>query len=151
MTKQELKSTIIEHWLLFRVFCGLKIDALRLDFAIFMADALQRAKNKRFYVIENAQGKLIWLCNEDIRAMKKPRRVRRLVNGKLRTYKITMLPKNFDHLTLMKDCLYYTPISRQNSIGISVEERNCKRKKWLEYLERIRTNRLLGKLKAENK
>ena len=48
MKTNELKAHVIEKWLLFRVLCQLKMDALRLDFAIFMADSLQRAKNKRF-------------------------------------------------------------------------------------------------------
>ena len=149
MTKQQLKAKLKERWILFRVFIGLKIDALRLDMAVFMADALQRARNKRFYVIENAQGKLIWICNDDIAAMKKPRRVRKLVNGRLRTYKISMLPKNVDHLTIMRDSLYYTPISRNNSNGITVEERNRRVAGWLKYMERIRMNRLVGKLEAK--
>lgn len=148
MKVRKLKAQLYEQWLLFRVFCQLKMDALRLDFAIFMANALQRAKNKRFYVIQNAQGKLIWVCNEDIKAMKRPRRVRKVINGKLQTFKITMLPKNFDHLTLMRECYYYTPIDRNNSNGITVEERHQKQKKWLQYMEQIRMNRLFGKLKA---
>ena len=149
MTKQEFYARVRESWLLFRIWCGLKFDALRLDLAIFMANALQRARNKRFYVIENAGGKLIWICNDDIKAMKKPRRVRKLIKGKLRTFKISMLPKNVTHLDIARDCLYYTPLSRNNSNGITVEERNQKRAGWLKYMERIRMNRLFGQLKAK--
>ena len=148
MKTSELKAHIIEKWLMFRVLCQLKKDALRLDFAIFMADSLQRAKNKRFYVIENNVGKLIWLCNDDIKAMKKPRRVRKLVDGRLRTFKISMLPKNITHLDIMRDCLYYTPIDRNNSNGISLEERNRRQTKWIKYMEKIRMNRIFGKLQA---
>ncbi|MBQ6724030.1 MAG: hypothetical protein IJQ84_05910 [Paludibacteraceae bacterium] len=148
MKTSELKAHIIEKWLMFRVLCQLKMDALRLDFAIFMADSLQRAKNKRFYVIENNVGKLIWLCNDDIKAMKKPRRVRKLVDGRLRTFKISMLPKNITHLDIMRDCLYYTPIDRNNSNGISLEERNRRQTKWIKYMEKIRMNRIFGKLQA---
>lgn len=149
MTKQQFFYNLREKWLLVRVFFGLKMDALRLDFAIFMANALQRARNKRFYVIENAQGKLIWICNEDIKLMKRPRRVRKIIGGRLRTFKVTMLPKNVTHLDIMRECLYYTPISRNNSNGITVEERNRKQEKWIRYMETIRMNRLFGKLKAK--
>jgi hypothetical protein len=138
-----------EKWILFRVFCQLKSDALRLDLAIFMANALQRAQNKRFYVIRNAHNKLIWVCNDDIRQMKQPRRVRRLINGQLRTFKVRLLGKNVTHMDIMRECLYYTPIDRNNSNGISVEERNAKRAGWLEYMERIRMDRMYGKLRVK--
>ena len=144
-----LKLKLIENWILIRVFFQLKMDALRLDMAIFMADALQRAKNKRFYVIRNAHDKLIWVCNDDIRQMKQSRKVRRLVNGKLVTFNVRLLGKDVTHLDIMRDCLYYTPIDRNNSNGITVEERNTKRAAWLEYMERIRMNRMCGKLKAK--
>ncbi|MBQ8100056.1 MAG: hypothetical protein IJ640_00360 [Prevotella sp.] len=148
MKLEQIKIKIREQWLLFRVFCGLKMDGLRLSLAIFMADALQCARNKRFYVIENAQGKLIWLCNDDIKQMKKPRRVRKYVGGKFRTFKIRMLPKNISHLDIMRDCYYYTPLDRNNGNGLTVAERNQKRVAWIKYMERIRMNRLFGKLEA---
>ncbi len=149
MKATELKLKIIEKWLLFRVFCQLKMDALRLDLAIFMANALQRAKNKRFYVIQNAHNKLIWVCNEDIKQMKRPRRVRKIIDGKLRTFKVRMLDKNITHLDVMRECLYYTPLDRNNSNGITVEERNKKRTAWLDYMEKIRMDRMFGKLKVK--
>lgn len=149
MTKQEIKLKLYENWILVRVFFQLKMDALRLDMAIFMANALQRAKNKRFYVIQNAHNKLIWVCNDDIKQMRQPRKVHRLINGKLRTFKVRMLGKNITHLDIMRECLYYTPIDRNNSCGITVEERNTKRAAWLDYMERIRMDRMYGKLKAK--
>lgn len=149
MNLTQFKSQLKEWWIMFRVFCGLKIDALRLDFAVFMANALQRAHNKRFYVIENAHHKLIWVCNEDIKMMKRPRRVRKIIDGKLRTFKVTMLPKNITHLDIMQNCFYYTPISRNNPNGITIEERNQKQKNWIRYMETIRMNRMFGKLKAK--
>lgn len=149
MTLQEFRMNLREKWIIFRVFCQLKSDALRLDLAIFMANALQRAQNKRFYVIRNAHNKLIWVCNDDIRQMKKPRRVRRLINGQLRTFKVRLLGKNVTHMDIMRECLYYTPIDRNNSNGISVEERNAKRAGWLEYMERIRMDRMYGKLRVK--
>lgn len=156
MTKQQFiiawhnfKVQAAEDWLTFRIFCKLKMDALRLDFAIFMCDALQRANNKRFYVIRNAQDKLIWVCNEDIKLMKRPRRVRKLINGKLQTFKVSMLPKHTTHLDIMRECLYYTPSSRNNSDGLSPAERMQRRQGWLKYMERIRMNRIVGKLQAK--
>jgi hypothetical protein len=81
--------------------------------------------------------------------MKRPRRVRKIINGKLREFKVTMLPKNVTHLDIMEQCLYYTPISRNNSNGITVEERNKRQAKWLKYMESIRLNRMFGKLKIK--
>ena len=98
MTKQQFKAFFIEKWLLTRIFFQLKLDGLRLSLAVFMCNALQKARNKRFYVIENAQGKLIWVCNDDIDQMKRPRRVRRIINGRLSTFTVRMLPKSVSHL-----------------------------------------------------
>jgi hypothetical protein len=131
------------------VFFQLQMDALRLRFAIYMANALQKARNKRFYVIENTQGKLIWLCNEDIKIMQKPKKVRKLVNGKLREFKFYMISPKATHLDIMRDCLYYTPESWNNSNGITVEERNQKTQKWLRYMEKVRMDRIFGKYKLK--
>jgi hypothetical protein len=81
--------------------------------------------------------------------MRKPRRVRKLINGRLVTFKVRMLPKGTTHLDVMRDCVYYTPESWNNSNGITVEERNKRSKKWLEYLERKRYDRMFGKLKLK--
>lgn len=142
----KLKQKIIELWLMFRVYLQLKMDSVRLSLAIFMANALQKAKNKRFYVIPNAKNQLIWVCNDDIKQMKKPRTVRKLVNGKLRTFKVRMIDKNATHLDIMRECLYYTPLNRNNANGITVDERNQKKAKWLQYMEKIRMDRMFGKL-----
>lgn len=132
-----------------QVFFQLKMDGLRLQFAIYMANALQKARNKRFYVIENAQGKLIWLCNDDIKEMKKPKKVRKLINGKLRTFKFWMLNPKTTHLDIMRDCLYFTADSLNNNNGITVEERNKKQKKWIAYMEKVRMDRIFGKYKLK--
>ena len=138
-----------EKFALTQVFFQLKMDGLRLQFAIYMANALQKARNKRFYVIENAQGKLIWLCNDDIKEMKKPKKVRKLINGKLRTFKFWMLNPKTTHLDIMRDCLYFTADSLNNNNGITVEERNKKQKKWIAYMEKVRMDRIFGKYKLK--
>jgi hypothetical protein len=138
-----------EKFALTQVFFQLKMDGLRLQFAIYMANALQKARNKRFYVIENAQGKLIWLCNDDIKEMKKPKKVRKLINGKLRTFKFWMLDPKTTHQDIMRDCLYYTAESLNNKNGITVEERNKKAKKWITYMEKVRMDRIFGKYKLK--
>lgn len=132
-----------------QVFFQLKMDGLRLQFAIYMANALQKARNKRFYVIENAQGKLIWLCNDDIKEMKKPKKVRKLINGKLRTFKFWMLNPKTTHQDIMRDCLYFTDESLNNKNGITVEERNKKAKKWIAYMEKVRMDRIFGKYRLK--
>lgn len=149
MTAKEFRRAVYEKWLIVQVFFQLKMDGIRLSLAIFMCNALQRARNKRFYVIKNAQNKLIWVCNDDIDQMKRPRRVRKLINGELREIKVSMLPKNISHLDIMKLCLYYTPSSWNNSDGLSPAERLKKRKGWIKYMEGIRMQRLFGKLKAK--
>lgn len=157
---KETKENLKEYWRNFVIFCReswielkaylhFRLDGLRLDFAIMMADAMQRARNKRFYVLENGHGKLIWLCNDDIDAMKRPRYVKKYVGGKFRTFKVRMMPKHVTHLDVMRDCFYYTPASRNNSNGISVEERNNKRERWIEFMEKFRNDRIYGKLKAK--
>jgi hypothetical protein len=138
-----------EKFALTQVFFQLKMDGLRLQFAIYMANALQKARNKRFYVIENAQGKLIWLCNDDIKEMKKPKKVRKLINGKLRTFKFWMINPKTTHLDIMRDCLYFTADSLNNKNGITVEERNKKQKKWIAYMEKVRMDRIFGKYKLK--
>ena len=100
MTAKEFRRAVYEKWLMVQVFFQLKMDGIRLSLAIFMCNALQRARNKRFYVIKNAQDKLIWVCNDDIDQMKRPRRVRKLIKGELREIKVSMLPKNISQMTL---------------------------------------------------
>lgn len=148
MNKRAFLAFMHEKWLLVKSFITIKIDGLRLSTAIYMADALQKARNKRFYVIENGQGKLIWICNDDIKAMKRPRVVQKLINGKLVKWKVRMLPPKTTHLDVMRDCLYYTPTDRNNSDGMSVAERQKKTASWIKYMEDIRMNRIFGKLKA---
>jgi hypothetical protein len=114
-----------------------------------MANQLQKAKNKRFYVVPNAQDKLIWICNDDIKQMKKARRVRKLIDGKLRTFKVRMMPKNTTHQDVMRDCVYYTQARWNENNGITVEERNKRSQKWLQYLEKKRFDRMFGELKAK--
>ena len=138
-----------EMWVYVVVYLHVQKEKLRLAFAIHMAKQLQKAKNKRFYVVPNAQDKLIWLCNDDIKEMRKPRRVRKLIHGRLVTFKVRLLPKNTTHLDVMRDCVYYTPESWNNSNGITVEERNKRSAKWIEYLERKRFDRMFGKLKIK--
>jgi hypothetical protein len=138
-----------EKFVITQVFFQLQMDGLRLRLAIYMANALQKARNKRFYVIENNQGKLIWLCNDDIKEMKKPKKVRKLINGKLQEFKFRMLSPKVTHLDIMRDCLYYTQESWNNKNGITVEERNKRTKKWLAYMEKIRMDRMFGKYKLK--
>lgn len=138
-----------EKWAMVVVFFQLQYDGIRLSLAIFMANALQKARNKRFYVIENAHGKLIWLCNDDIKIMKKPKKVRKLINGKLRYFKFYMLDPKTTHADIMRDCLYYTQASKNNSDGLNQAERLEKQQKWLKYMEKIRMDRMFGKYKIK--
>ena len=146
---EALTLALKEMWVYVVVYFHVQKEKLRLSFAIHMAKQLQKAKNKRFYVLPNAQGKLIWLCNDDIKAMKKPRRVRKYIGGKWRTFKFYMLPPKTTHMDVMRDCVYYTPESWNNTNGITVEERNQRSKKWLDYVEKKRFDRMFGKYKLK--
>ena len=146
---QALTRALKEMWVYVVVYLQKQREKMRLSFAIHMAKQLQKAKNKRFYVLPNAQGKLIWLCNSDIKQMRKPRKVRKFIQGRWRTFKFWMLPPKTTHLDVMRDCLYYTPESWNNSNGITVEERNQRSKKWLDYIEKKRMDRMFGKLKLK--
>lgn len=139
--------TLKEMWAWLVVYFMLQVDKMRLAFAIHMAKQLQKAKNKRFYVVRNNQDRLVWLCNDDIKDMMKPRKVHKLIGGKLRTFKVRLMKKGTTHLDVMRDAIYYTPESLNNSNGITVEERNKRSQAWLEYLERKRMERIAGKLK----
>lgn len=146
---REFVRSLKEKWAVVVVYFQLKYDAWRLKFAIHMANQLQKAKNKRFYVLENAQGKLIWLCNDDIKQMRKPRKVRKYINGKFRTFKFWMLPPKTTHLDVMRDCLYYTQARDNNKDGLTVAERMERSAKWLAYLEQKRMDRMFGKLRLK--
>lgn len=150
--KEKMKALTLalkEMWVYVVVYLHIQREKLRLSFAIHMAKQLQKAKNKRFYVLPNAQDKLIWLCNDDIKVMKKPKKIRKYIGGKFRTYKVYMLPPKTTHLDVMRDCVYYTPESWNNSNGITVEERNQRSKKWLAYLEKKRLDRMFGKFELK--
>ena len=144
--KEALTIALKKIWVYVVVYFHVQKEKLRLSFAIHMAKQLQKAKNKRFYVLPNAQGKLIWLCNDDIKQMRKPRRVKKYIGGKFRTFKFYMLPPKTTHMDVMRDCLYFTPESWNNKNGITVEERNQRSQKWLQYIEKKRFDRMFGKL-----
>ena len=59
-----------------------------------------------------------------------------------------MLPKNLSHMDVMRECLYYTPSSRNNSDGLSPAERLERRQKWIKYMENVRVTRMTAQLKA---
>ena len=81
--------------------------------------------------------------------MKKPKKVRKLINGKLRTFKFWMLNPKTTHQDIMRDCLYFTAESLNNKNGITVEERNKKAKKWIAYMEKVRMDRIFGKYRLK--
>lgn len=104
-------------------FCAL-YDELRLHCAIKLADAKQRAYNKRYFVMPDYLNKLTVLNNDDIKWLKRAR----------------LMKKNVSHLEIMRDCFYYTPLSRNDEGSrMTVEERLKRKAKWLSYMENVRT------------
>lgn len=119
-------------------YFGAIYDAVRLYFAIKLADAKQRAYNKRYFVMPDYLNKLTVLNNDDIKWLKRAHLMRKKVS----------------HLEIMRDCFYYTPLSR-NEAGsrMSAEERLARKDKWLSYMERVRRRanmRKLEQLKAKH-
>jgi hypothetical protein len=106
-------------------------DAVRLHFAIKLADAKQRAYNKRYFVMPDYLNKLTVINNNDIKWLKRAHLMRKQVS----------------HLEIMRDCLYYTPLSRNDeSSRMTIEERMQRKAKWLSYMERVRSRYYQNKL-----
>ena len=118
----------------------LRIDGLRLRWAIYMAHSKQKAYNKRFFVLPNEKHQLQVYCNDDIKRLKRGVNVRFRKNGKTHTKKIPLMNPNATHLDVMRECFYYTPLHLNDKHHvITEEEKNEKKKNWLQYAFNIRT------------
>lgn len=107
-------------------------DEMRLELAIKLADAKQRAYNKRYFVMPDFRNKLTVLNKDDISWLKKA----------------NLMNKNVSHLEIMRDCFYYTNLSRnEEGNKLTAKERLERKDKWLSYMEGIRTKRNQAKLK----
>lgn len=113
-------------------------DEIRLNLAIKLADAKQRAYNKRYFVISDYRNKLTVLNNKDIEWLKKAR----------------LMNKNVTHIEIMRDCFYYTPLNKnEEGNKLSKAERLNRKAKWLDYMEKYRSNKnrkKLAKLKQKH-
>ena len=93
-----------------------KFIGYRLSFAIFMADQYQRAYNRQYYVLPR-RGGLVVLSSRELNEYKKKKYTgRRLHNTDFK-----------------RDSFYFTPSSRNNSDGMTRQERADKAPKWLKY------------------
>lgn len=98
----------------------LKKQAFRLWLAIKVADAKQAAYNKRFYVIDDWKHRLVTISKEDLNKLKR----------------MKVYDKKITHLDLMRECFYYTPLSRNNNGKISEKEKAKKQEIWLKYAQK---------------
>jgi hypothetical protein len=130
----------------------LRYDAFRLWVAIKFADAKQRAYNKRYYVIPDYDNKLQVLNNDEIKILQTPRKIKRLIRGKVKTFKTYAMNPHATHLDIMRECYYYTSL-KLNEIGsrIPKAERLKRKEKWLTYMEKQRMEANYGKRNKNKK
>lgn len=127
-------------------FFKLKLEGVKLKFAIAMADAKQRAYNKRYYVIPDYNNKLRVLNNDEIKMLQKPQKLRKLVNGKVRTFKYYMINPNACHLDFMRECIYYTSAKLNDMKSTMPKEERMKRgDKWITYMESVYNKRAIAR------
>ena len=122
---------LVKHYL------ELRYDALRLWVAIKIANAKQKAYNKRYFVLSDTRGQLQVLNSSELKELRKPRRVTKVVDGKKITRKVYLMNPKATHLDWMRECLYYTPLSLNNK-AMSEEERLSRKESWLLQMESIR-------------
>lgn len=79
-----------------REIAYLTIGVIRFRLFVARADMMHHTTGKRYYVIPHptSRFKLLVLCKDDIRRLKKAR----------------ILRKNVDHLFIMHECLYFTDL-----------------------------------------
>lgn len=84
------------------------------------ADALHDANGKRYYVIPYYGNKLLVVCNDDIKILKKK----------------GVLKKSITHLDVMANCLYYTNSGGKDYGKMSAEKSKEREQEWGEHLAR---------------
>jgi len=94
----------------------------QLKIAAHVADVKQAAFNKRYYVLPDDKHKLITLCRDDVKILKK--------------YK--MMKKSVDHMDLMRECFYVTKVSLNDNPTLSPSERKKKQQEWIKYAKKHR-------------
>lgn len=147
-----MKINLKTIWYTFVHYCQLKYDALHLWIAIKFADAKQKAYNKRYFVIPDYNDKLQVLNKDEIKILQKPRKIRRLVNGKVKIFKVYGMNPNATHLDIMRECYYYTPLKlNEEGNKLTMQERMERKAKWLSYMEKIRKEKTYGKGKKSNR
>jgi len=101
----------------------LKIEAFRLRLAIWLADLLQKARNKRFFVVLVSLG---WRRGKEIV------RLRSICNSEFKEFKRRgWLPKTMSYLELSEKCFYQTDLKRNNTQ--SAEARQAALEKYLRF------------------
>jgi hypothetical protein len=100
-------------------FFFLKKKAIQLKWAIRLCDLKQQAFNKRYFVILDYNDKLISLSKDDINRLKRMR----------------LIDKRVTHLDLMEKAFYYTPLSKNNDGKMTKEEREKRKKTYMQYVK----------------
>lgn len=106
--------------LTFQEYLKLLKRKIQLRIAANVADLKQAAFNKRYYVLPNEKHKLIALCRDDVKILKK----------------YGMMKKSVSHLDLMRECFYVTKVSLNDKPALDKKEREEKKKQWLKYAKK---------------
>lgn len=122
---------LVKHYL------ELRYDALRLWIAIKIANAKQKAYNKRYFVLSDTRGQLQVFNSAELKELRKARRVTKIVDGKKVTRKVYLMNPKATYLDWMRECLYHTPLSL-NKGAMSAKERQKRKSSWLLQMESIR-------------
>ena len=120
-----------------KYYIQLRYDAFRLWIAVKIADAKQKAYNKRYFVLSDVKGRLQVLNSQELKSLRKPQKIKKNVNGKIVTRKVYLMNPKATYLDWMRESIYYTPVSLNNE-RISKEEREKRKQSWLLQMEKLR-------------
>ena len=130
---------------LFELFC----DKVRLNMAIRLADAKQKAYNKRYFVIPDAYNRLQVFNSDELKKLRKPQKRTVIENGTKRTVKVFLMNPNATYLDWSRDSIYHTNLKdNESNSKLSLEERGKRKKKWLAFMESYRRRNLKSKYKV---
>ena len=96
----------------------LKKKSIQLSAAIKLCNLKQKAFNRRYFVIFDHNDKLISLCRDDIKQLKRMRKIQ----------------KGVSHIDLMENSFYYTPLSVNNDKAMTKKDRLERQKTYFEYV-----------------
>ena len=123
-----------------------KYDAIRLRYAIYLADSKQRAYNKQYFVLPDGDGKLRVLCKADIKALKRGVVVK--AKGSDKGVRVRLMSKRVTHMDVMRECFYYTPYNLNSAQEDEWRRESAsKSRAWLEWIKQYRIRKAMRQIK----